>query len=295
MQGAVPDYYSAANYFGWWGEASWEVLLLNALWLAMMTAHLPAEGVGRSLPWPALFVGGVLIWLAVVRGRQHGRLLSQTLVGYGILILFWPWPPARFLIPLLPFLVLYAVEMVVEFSKLLPRRVGTAATGTALIVVLTTNLWRQAEEVRRLRLTGYPHLTFVAGDHVEWSDYNRLFDWLRTNTDANDVLGSGLDSMLYMYTDRKSLRPFVARPTALIYGRTGPALGGGPEFIARLSNERIDYIVHLPMPGFAELQPLTELIDTTLASHPGCLREVHRLETDRRFVVYRTDRPSCRS
>jgi hypothetical protein len=122
MQGAVPDYYSAANYFGWWGEASWEVLLLNALWLAMMTAHLPAEGVGRSLPWPALFVGGVLIWLAVVRGRQHGRLLSQTLVGYGILILFWPWPPARFLIPLLPFLVLYAVEMVVEFSKLLPRR-----------------------------------------------------------------------------------------------------------------------------------------------------------------------------
>ena len=51
-----------------------------------------------------------------------------------------------------------------------------------------------------------------------WRSYERLFVWLKSNTQEGDVIASGLDSMVYLFTERKAVRAFVARPTALFYG-----------------------------------------------------------------------------
>ncbi|MEO7271575.1 MAG: hypothetical protein ABI211_06160, partial [Vicinamibacterales bacterium] len=91
-------------------------------------------------------------------------------------------------------------------------------------------------------------------------------------------------------TDRRGVRPFTAIPQSLWYGGAAPALGTQSDFVKWLVGFNVSYVVELPMIGFAEADHLNGLIH---GASSGCLQRVYVLETDARFVVYRTHLQEC--
>jgi hypothetical protein len=128
---------------------------------------------------------------------------------------------------------------------------------------------------------------------VRWSEYEQLFRWIRENTAAEDVLASGLDSMLYLYTDRQAVKAFESRPRKLFYGEKGAATGTVDDLMSILNQHGAQFLVKHPMPGFADEQPLNQLIEEAVRMVPSCLREAYHVPEDTRFVIYEVRLSSC--
>ena len=228
-----------------------------------------------------LFVGAIP-WVIIVSKLRQFNILAWFLAVYLIMILLWPWPPSRFLAPILPILVPYLlIGILVIGRRLFSRRLYQIFAAVGLIVILVSNMMQVYTVHQKNQLTGLP---FVNSD-VSWSSYERIFDWLRTNTQVNDVVASGLDTMIYLYTDRQGFRPFQHKPLSMFYGQDSPALGTIEELIQFLDTYHAKYLVHFPMPRFAEEKPLAELIEKVRIQHPDMLKPIYT-DIDERFIIF---------
>src|SRR5207253_466414 len=139
----VRGYYT--DYFGWWvylGLPSLgRVVLWNGLWTIIGVSSLSMEGVRlllqwlSSAVWTALFVAlGLLVLRELGLLLSRGRALAAFVAAYLLLLVVWPWPPQRFLVPLLPLLAALLLRTLGRLS--LPPRVA----GTLWALLLLANL-----------------------------------------------------------------------------------------------------------------------------------------------------------
>jgi hypothetical protein len=287
-------YYSVHNYLDWWSVGSWRVPLTNALWIAFGTAHLQAESLLTNVAWLVPVTVGLLTWIRIIRAsREASRPLPLMLLGYAAVMLIWTWPPRRFLSPLLPFLSFYTVEAFGQAFNWLHARLRTLLAVGVVAGVLCANTYHIVRTRAVIEETEYPARTYVVSQAPTFAAYYDLFSWIRANTDPRDVIASGLDSMVYLYTDRQAIRPFVVNPGALFYGLPGRPLGDIDDLAGLLVSARVGYVVELPMPEFSEMEPLTQLFSELRRERPGCLREVYQVPADSRFVISRIQANHC--
>ena len=222
----------------------------------------------------------------MVTQLRHSRALPWTMTAFLLVMLFWPWPPLRFLVPFLLFLVAYLLaEVAGLFCRLLPRADHQFAALIGLTgVIVLANVGLLARHTQLAHQSGYP-LMQLNDTAVRWSSYERVFAWLRAHSRPDDVVTSGVDSMVALYTDRRAFRPFVYSPGCLFYGQEGPTLGTVEEMAAILKRYQPRYLVHTPMPGFPEEKPFEELLGQLRRRHPGWLVSVYQ-DDDPRFVVF---------
>ena len=102
------------------------------------------------------------------------------------------------------------------------------------------------------------------------------------------ILASNLDTMAYLYTNRTTFRPFVTNPLRLFYGKEGPPIGTAAEMFDRLHYFGVNYLLCMPMPGFAENWPFAAVISALESANAGTLRLVYA-GTDPRFKIYALD------
>lgn len=282
----APRYY--VDYLGWWRDAGGRgfvrVVLLNALMTATATADwLPQDWkiAGFAALWPVI---GLAIWIVTLRRARSA--FASSMVVYLILVLAWPWPPARFIVPLWPLIVPLQFDVI-------RRRLGTVVVACGCAVIIATNIVGLRQIAARNHTTGFP--SPPAGQHqVAWKSYLELFSWIRTHTDLHETLTAGFDSMTFLYTDRPSIRSFASNPTALFYrDRSGDPVGNEAEFLELLGDHRSRYVVQTPMPGFAEEGPFNELLDRVQRKTPSCLKVAYRDAADQRFTVFAVDLPNC--
>jgi hypothetical protein len=296
----VMAYYT--DYLGWWSHLGLpllpEVFVSNVSTLLLANVEIGMEGCNDALlelamrpsflPWCVaahmlLLIVGLSAWLPIARQAQQGRALPWCIAGYLLLITCWPWPPARFLIPILPILVMY---MMLGVSWLVRRCCGTNMFGLGIVaisVAVTINavsLYRHAQLTQR---TGCP-ASCLAGNRAHWDSYERLFKWIRASTEADAVVATEKDPMLYLYTNRLAFRPFVHRPGACFYGVNAPKLGTVEEFARTLQVRRPAYVVMTPMEFYD--QPFAQLIGEARERYPGWLRRVYQDPRDPRFAVF---------
>jgi hypothetical protein len=300
----ITDYY--IDYSGDWlslgRTGAIKVLLTNSLLLIFGTATIAVDGIrpvitylnwpplSTSLAWLAV-AAGVVGWATIARQVYRRRVLPSFLLGYAFVIAVWPWPPGRFLIPVLPFLVAYLIIGVSAlFRTRAPRGWCAPAAALALCVAIVANVEYSAVYERISHQTGYPYNT-IPDRLAMWSSYQHVFDWIRTHSDSHDVVASGLDSMVSLYTDRPSVRPFVHRPLSLFYGDTTPATGTVEEFSNILKIYHAKYVVELPMPGFAEEKPFADLISSWRLRREEDSVLVYE-DDDSRFRIFEVLRPS---
>jgi hypothetical protein len=259
---------------------------MNALMTATATADwLPQSWkTGRfAALWPLV---GVLIWVVVaMRSRAS---LTASLLAYVAVVLVWPWPPFRFIVPVWPLL------LPVVWGAL-REKLGLAIVVVASAIVIGGNVVDLHHVSRNNQTTGYPAPPGERAD-VSWQYFEHTFAWIRENSAANDTLTAGFDTMLFLYTGRPSIRAFAARPTALFYGDHNDApVGGVDEFVDLLQRYRPRYLVQTPLPGFAEERPFNALLERVQADRPWCLDAVFRDPADTRFTVFAINIGRCRT
>jgi hypothetical protein len=282
------------DYLGW---LSWtgllfdgEVVRANVLkaWIAF--PRIAFEGIARALyarsdsTETVLMVAGALPWLVVAARAWRRELLPLTLLAYLGLVCLWPWPPDRFLIPVVFFVASTAFALIRRsFDRVLP-----SGAAVAVIVVLTgavaSNallLWSYA---RVSRDSQYPY--FMLPDApVAWSSYRQAFAWLHEHCEPGDVIAAGFDSMTALYTERPALRPFAVRPRSLYYGDPSSPLGSVGDLDRALTRQQPRFLFVSPMPAFPEEAAFYELVARYRESHSRRLVPAYR-GADPRFVVY---------
>ena len=291
----VEGYYT--DYLGWWMSFGPPVLGrvvgFNALNIFVYTAALPAEGASTILTeahplamvLPMLCVG--LVGLAAMARRlARGEALPWLLFGYLLVVLVWPWQPVRFLLPILPAL---AGFVLVGLGDLARPRLGDNATrnlGILLVLVcLAANVWDLANRSILSHRHG-AHGVDAGVVSAPWAEFERTFAWVRANTDEGDILASGSDAMLGIYTRRKAFFPIVCSPLSYIYGMTADA--DLDKSLSALRLHRPRYLVVTA--DFHGEDDFRAWVDRLVAAYPEQVRRIYTGD-DPRFVIYELSYP----
>ncbi len=231
----------------------------------------------------ALF--GLLALLKIIQQLPRLQVLPLFILAYLVLALTWPWPPNRFLIPLLPILLAFLGDGVRKLLNCLPlwkRSLWPALVLGGLLVF--TNLLAVQRVYQNYRQSHYPVLVSKV-ESLNWQSYQEIFAWIKQNTRPGEVIAYGLDSMLYLYTGRQAFRPFLIKPEVLFYGaKSNP--GDLREFRNFLEVYRPGYLLKTPLPDFSEAKPFANLLREVHERHPGWLTPVFQGQ-DGRFRIYR--------
>jgi len=278
---AAAGYYSSSNYLNWtvlW-NFEWTDKLTVVLSNTVQTVLAPAKllGLPKSLTLPLGTALGVLMVVGLVRRArtQAGVLEFFFLFSLG-LILLWPWPVTRFLVPMYPLVLLYMwTGFVAVVEKLSLADVGKSRlTAAAVTVTLALGFTGMASASRYIARSGISWPVVTCDDR--WADYQAIASWIRSETPDDAVLVSTLDPLFYLYSGRKAARAFSIDPVELYYKAAldREPLGPPARLIDRIKLARADYLVDAPGSCFGEEPFLRRQIDALRRRAPDDLRPI---------------------
>ncbi len=152
----------------------------------------------------------VLIIIGFVAVAREGMTVAEYVIIFSfVVILLWPWAPFRFVLPLAPFLIFYALMGLRAIFRLQRHwqrrekpRAQRMALGVAAGVIIALNL--------------YVHVTYILDKFkigsekgVDWlsvfEEGEQMFKWVREKTSPDDAVVAANPAMVYLYTGRKTL------------------------------------------------------------------------------------------
>ena len=288
----VEGYYT--DYVGWWFSfgppALARVLTYNMRWIITGASSLGLDGLSKplqgthNLAW-LLFFGtlGLIMLGALLADVRAGRILPACLAAYLVLVSVWPWAPHRFLIPILPFLVVYLLRGLDAVARRLVPAAGAGLGMTFLAAALTLNLVGWAEVVRARHQADRPNPELGADAH-SWSGNQRLFDWLKAHSSPDDAIAAGVDPMVALYTGRRAYYPIVCPPLSLFYDLPTPKEEMMEAALAGLVRRRPRYLVLTA--NFHGEREFREWVADLRDRFPGQVVPVYRDPEDHRFAVF---------
>ena len=190
----------------------------NAFMLILIS--IPVVCLGIPYEW-ILYFGFVLLFFVSGFYRQVSkgiRLLYIYLICYlGLHLLWLPYVSYdRFLIPLLPFLLLILVSEFTALTSLLRKqiapdkdlgnRLSSIFIGIALLIAVGVTLYSYGSDL-------YSSLEFGSSKKVNQPAQRdaEAIDWINTHTDPTDVLVCYYDPLYFLYTGRKTTRSMPMR------------------------------------------------------------------------------------
>lgn len=281
------------DYWGWWLEhGSLRAVVTNVNKAGEAFVHIDLEGFAHAIyayvsgaEWVVVAIG-ILPWLVVAARARSFALLPVTLLAYVALLCAWPWPPDRFLVPVLPFLAAMLFDAMRQaMTRLGAGRGGDVILGTVLAAALLSNGWVLNRYVAASRESGYPYFRLTDAP-VDWRQYQVAFEWLRGHTRPDDVIAAGFDTMTALYTDRHVVRPFELRPEAMYYGAPGSPISDVAGFEEILARHGARYLLLAPLPAYVVEESFYELVNAAIDERPGLLRPVWQSKDDMRFAIF---------
>jgi len=291
-QNQVNTYYT--NYVGWWSSfgllSLTKLFLLNILYMTISFTTISFASLDELVQrFGILFIGPciciILITLiGIIRGFKARQILPYYLIGYLCVILVWPWPPKRFIIPVLPFFLSFLFRemgrMAQKYRLLANRKLLVTI---CLIILWGGNLTSVYQAGNTSRAMGYPYNSSLK-EPISWSSFEAIFQWIKNNTQPDDILACGFDSMVYLYTGRRAFRPFAMNPLPLFYFQDAPPLTMD-DLINALREYQPKYLIQTPMPYFSEEKPFAKLLSEFITKYPGRLQPLY-VGKDKRFIIY---------
>lgn len=211
-------YYS--GYLKFWpiavpsAHALFALARANALYLISVPGSYLATPFANRGPLISAMLT-VLILVGLWRQKRDARWQPVLAVAalYCAILVVWPWSPERFLLPLLP---IFLAALVVELKRIVPmlrkkitsgnpfaERSIAAVMSLALIAPLMMGFWDFA--VRD------PHraMDSAKSQAANLAQREEAYRWIRQNTPADARIVAYEDAVLYLYTNRQSLRPIA--------------------------------------------------------------------------------------
>ena len=281
----VDSYYSATNYASWnivtsytWPQKAY-VLGLNSILGGM--AFTQMWGILIPYPIPALLLAAAaLTFVAAGLWRARRQPVAMAMAAYCAIHLAWVWTPLRFLVPLIPLFLWFALLGAGRRRHLL------YAAAVVLFTAGGLQLWTTVAQAREKGI-----VSPVSGAE-DWDDTARALNWISRETPGDAVLTGNLDPMYYLFTGRKALRAFTADPYLLFYNvtrRSENPLGSADGLRSRLIAMKSDYLLITATHGREEIRHLRALVSELAQGCPGGLIPVLG-SGDSNHVVYRIDR-----
>jgi hypothetical protein len=164
-----------------------------------------------------LIVGGFLR-----QGRGRFRLMHLYVLSYVAVHLVWPYTAYdRFLMPLLPFLILFfvieagALWLLVRETWRLPGEISKKLSAGLIAAVVASAagiaFYNYGSGLIRSMLLST--LTKVSKPSAEDAE---AIEWINANTQPSDVLICYRDPLYYLYTERKATRSVFSRQGGLL-------------------------------------------------------------------------------
>ncbi len=291
----ITGYYT--DYLTWWRGHGFpsliRVLVSNLFVLTGITGSLGVPGLDKAasfllgplVPVALFLVLGIITWIAVANDAGKRHILPLYLMSYFLITGLWPWPPFRFLVPVLPLLLAYLISAIATIKSRISFLSGCRPAMIAgLGLLLAANLALVGIRGQVHRETRYPMLAPLHPP-VHWASYEAVFDWVKSHTAPDDVIAAGFDTMIYLYTGRPAFRPFVGSPGAMFYGDSSQPLGNPEDLLRVLRAYRARYLVHTPIPDFSEDRLFPGLLKNLIQKYPGVLQPVFTGK-DERFVIF---------
>ena len=230
----------------------------------------------RALPELRVVTYPLMIWGFWSILRRQNRFLNGFILFYMLLILSWPWHPARYLMPLFP-IVLLSLFQGVQAATCIIRPHATKAWSAAIIpfvvripiviivVLIIGWLWGQVsvDHGKYLALWGGFRTSY------SWNGFSETFTWVKQNTQNDDVLATAYDPMYYLYTGRKAVRPWIHRPETYFYPyrNATPDLGSVEEIRDSLEKLGVRFLIVDPLEGYSERIVAAELFAHLIRSY----------------------------
>jgi hypothetical protein len=298
-QGINPlaSYYTITNYASWnsqsFNVATWiRVVFFNLIYFmtGLFSVGMPgllSLGPLQPMMILLLLLLGIPFLIEISRGAVKRQPLPCFLAAYILVVIMWPWPPQRFIVPILLFLLCYWLNGLGTLSNVLRQlRYVKALAIVCIGVLVVVNIFQTYKTIQGNRKTQYPYIG-TRENLAAWSSFEETFSWIRTITEPIDVIACPLDSMVFLYTARKSIRPFAMHPASLFYGDLTPA-ATSEQVIELLRASRAKYLVQTAMHGFSEYLPFTSIVNEIQQKYPHFLTQVY-VGKDSHFVIFRLD------
>jgi hypothetical protein len=228
------------------------------------------------LPELRVVIYPLMIWGLWSIMRRQNVFCNGFILFYTVLILSWPWHPARYLMPLFPVLLLSLFQGVQAATAII-RPHATKAWSAAIVPfairvpigivvgLIAVSLWSYTQ------LNRTNHLALWAGFRASygWSGFGETFSWIKQNTRSDDVLATPYDPMYYLYTGRKAVRPWIHRPETYFYpyGNAKPDLGSIEDIRESLNQLGVRFLVVNPLEGYSERIAAADLFANLLQSY----------------------------
>lgn len=186
---------------------------------------IPSFGGTDTVLHPApllLIVLAVAATVLCIRRGEHLLLLYAAF--YMGMVLLWPWLGERFLVPILPVVVLLGIWTVLQVRDLLASmgRAGHLAGRLAVWGCLAA--WLIAHAGGVIRLADY-----AADDYPpNWQGYYRAGEWLESNTPEDAIVLCRKGSWMHVVSGRKTIGFPFDEPAAVL---------------AHMEREGVDYVV----------------------------------------------------
>ncbi len=172
---------------------------------------------GRTLTVALIsFASTLLILLGLFRNlfARAGIMELYTLAYTGILLI-WPeiWNDIRFLVPIIPFLLMYLVDGANTLFCSLQRKLPAHGTFSAAVALLVAIIALGVQIVRipanSQMVSQYINGDQYAGYLASWRHLFEAADWARENTPGSSVFTVRKPSLFYLHSGRKStIYPF---------------------------------------------------------------------------------------
>ena len=161
------------------------------------------------------------IALCVARGH-HLLLLNYLVLSIGILVV-WPWPSDRFLVPVVPLMILFTLRVVTDLARRAASRLGGSALSVGGIAVVVAGLLA-------MNLFGLDRVAAAAQQNYPdaFGNYYAAGQWLKENTSRNAVVCGRKPFWMHVVSGRKAV-PYVFKEP--------------PEVLASLEENGVDYVV----------------------------------------------------
>ena len=297
---AAESYYTFSNYRGWNVlfnfpvEQKIRILATNILRLLVSPVLLLNTKGGTANGILAILVS-ILTTFGLVRDMSRNtRLLHLFVVFYFATIILWAWPPDRFVVPMVPFLLMFAhKELSWIFGKIFSsgklRDYALKVPVAFLAVPLIFHLYLVTKVTERNNAASFSFVHSIYGQD-RWDDTMDLLDWIRGHTPREAVVMGNLDPTIHLYTGRKAVRSFADDPYLLFFTRNfEDAMGEETDLAKRIVFNRVDYVVRTPSYFYKEGPIFNRILDRFVASHPDAFRLVKE-GSDPSYKVFEVDR-----
>jgi hypothetical protein len=212
---------------------------LGLLALPGLLVHLSL--IVPNAQWSFLLVG-LAVLLRIVHLGKGKRPLIYLIVIYFLPVLLHPWPPNRFLLPVMAlFTAFLLTQSGIVLKKILPSW-HTPALGIVIITVILNVAVVRMYHYRNSE-TGYPMAYFKMPP--QWPSVQEAFAWIDGNTDEQAVIACWLDPMVWLYTGRRAIRFNVFRPAAWFYEENSDLVEESEVMLERLQTHRADFLLDI--------------------------------------------------